>query len=143
MSSDLGTAFWALPEGAVPDESLQLIYASLYKGLLDEFSDVPGFGVLEQMSIERACFLYVHIRGKEMTNGFANDRAYKETLQLWTQMVVDLRKLKGAAVESDRIKDAILTTVDDTIQTVLNSMHPDVADGLRNKFADAFQEAKL
>lgn len=141
--TDLPTSFWALPDGAVPNESLQLIYAELVKNLLKEFAEVPGFGVLEQMCIERACFLYVHIRGKEGASGFANDRAYKETLQLWTQMVQDLRKLKNLAVDVDALRDKILTNVGATIQNVLSSMHPDVADGLRQKFSSAFEEANF
>jgi hypothetical protein len=45
------------------------------------------------------------------------------------------------ASEEERRK--ILTEVTSTIQGVLSSMHPDVADGLRAKFAEAFEQSAV
>lgn len=139
--------FWALPEDAVSEAKRQ-IYNTLVERMRDEFAEMPGYGVLEQMLIERVCYLYIHIKDKESSTigtegGFAHDRAYKETLQLWQSMAGDVRKAKTVVVDADQIRDVILQHVNETMQSVLDSFHPDVAAGLRVKFAEAFENANL
>jgi hypothetical protein len=143
-TNGLPSQFWDLNTALVTDENMRVIYQTLVSSLRDELSDLPGYGVIYEMRIERTCYLYVYIRSKEATDtGFANDRAYKETMQLWDAMADKLSSHKIGAPDTEVIKGRILRGVSAAMNGALDKMHPDVAFNLRKTFADAFAAAEF
>lgn len=144
-TNGLPSQFWNLPITVISNEDLRVIYHTLVSNLRSEFSDAPNYGTLDEMIIERTCFLYVYIRNKEAsTAGFNNDRAYKETMQLWDSMADRLRKVRTSNMEDQAVvKARILRNVGETLESCLSQMHVDVAAGLRLTFADAFEHSNL
>lgn len=141
-SNGLPSQFWDLNTALVTNEDMRVIYQTLVSGLRDELSDLPGYGIIDEMRIERTCYLYVYIRSKEAADsGFANDRAYKETMQLWDAMADKLSRHKLGTPDTEVIKGRILRGVSTAMNGALDKMHPDVAFNLRKTFADAFAAA--
>lgn len=78
-------------------------------GNLKAEAEVPC--MLDLLMQERVSYLYAHIRFKEQTVGFANDRAYKETTQLLFQMIESLRKKASREQIQGELKGELLKSV--------------------------------
>jgi hypothetical protein len=106
----LPPTFWAAPEGALGDDpTFSLIHAEVVSRLKAE---ILMDDTLEMMLVERVAFLYCHIRYKESKKLFAHDRAYKETLQLWTGLAADLRKFRAAGAGVEAVRDQIFASME-------------------------------
>lgn len=131
--------FWTLAEAPVEGmESLQLIHAEIVSRLQAESPDAD---TLELMMVERVAFLYIYVRAKEAKKLFAHDRAYKETLQLWTQMAADLRKQRQSERGVDEIKTEIIGSVSDAMKGALSSLPPQVRSEVSEKVLSALEAA--
>lgn len=144
----LPSSFWDAPQSL--SEEMKIIHAQLVAAMRAEFSDLPSYGTLDEMVIERACFLYVYIRTKEAgdatlggTTKFMSERYYKETMQLWNEMIRDLRKVKAGSIEEQVIQNRVLGRVNGVLTGVFDKMNPEVAERLKETFADAFDAADL
>jgi len=148
MAAPLPDVMWTLPrEEAIQQEEYRTLFTELVHQLRSEMAEVPGFGVLQQMMVERVVYLYVWLRDLEArSEDDAQARAlmgrnYKETLQLWVSMSEGLHKSSRSAVDREEIRNHVIKGVMTTINGVMDTMHPDVADGLRERFAEAFEVA--
>lgn len=141
--------FWDQGEHALP-EAGRAVYELILGELRRDVERTPGFGVVEMLLAERVAFLYSHIRGREAAaptddgegnqHGFAHDRAYKETLQLWRDMALSLRKAGAEERDDEEIRKHVLEAVTRTISSVLETFPEDEATALRERFAMAFEE---
>lgn len=133
----LPTSFWSQPTEALGNESLNLIYAEVCARLRSELIDSDLAGVMEMMLAERAAFLYCHIRNKEQNAGFANDRAYKETLQLWREIIKDLRTAKYQNEERTDLLALAIATLTDAVNHALedSDIDPVLANQVKEKLA--------
>lgn len=138
--NELPKEFWTQPGEALGDENLQLIYAEVCERLRAESGEAD---TLELMLIERIAFLYVHIRNKERDDSFANDRAYKETLQLWTGMAADLRKQRIASADFEAVKVQMLESIQTAILSASESLPPEYSKAFREQVLEEFQHIGL
>lgn len=100
------------------EPALQLIYAETCAELRRENPDAD---TMELMMIERVAYLYVFIRHKETRpltskDGFAHDRVHKETTQLWSQMMAELRKQRNRVEDQQFLRAQIVTAVKQAVQ---------------------------
>lgn len=140
--------FWDLRDGAIEDEGLRALHADVVRELRADAAATPGFGALEALMLERVAFLYIYIRDREaaaasgpMPHGFAHDRAYKETLQLWQGMAAGLQKQGAKSKDDAEVRQHVLDAVTRTISAVLDTFPPEEATALRERFALAFEDA--
>lgn len=143
MSNPLPANMWELPAEAIENEQYRVLFTEISARLRSEMSEVPGFGVLQEMMVERIAFLYVWLRDREARGLDATlaGRNYKETMQLWVSMAASLHKDARTSVDREEIRAHIIKGVMVTLNGVMDTMHPDVADGLRERFAGAFENA--
>jgi hypothetical protein len=86
-------------------------------------SEREGCDTLDSLLIERASYLYAHVRQKEASEGgFANDRAYKETFQLLVAMLQDLRRVRDRELALDEAKYAILQQVAGIVKEAVSDL---------------------
>lgn len=138
----LPVEFWTQPETLLTDPAIQLIYSEVTARLRAELDEVTGAGVLEQMQAERVSTLYCYIRQKENKHQFfANDRAYKETMQLWFQVAGDLQKAKHRPVDPDEVRLQIVSHIAGVLDEVLVDVSPAVAMKLRTALAERLESA--
>jgi hypothetical protein len=83
----------------------------------------------------------VYLPEANKTMGFAHDRAYKETLQLYFQMAETFKKLGGETLDKEKMMDAAMEKVAETINSVIDALAPELAEKLKPAFADAFAGA--
>lgn len=138
--------FWTQPESLLTTEAIKLIYAEVTARLRNELGEVAGNGVIEAMQAERVATLYCHIRQKEANAhkgaaAFDNDRAYKETMQLWFQVAGDLQKFKHRRVDPDEVKLQIVTQIASVLDEVLVDAPPQLALKLRTALAEKLEAA--
>lgn len=144
MQQPLPDEMWTLPEDTIRNEQYRLLFTEISTRLRSEMAEVPGFGVLQQMLIERIAFMYVWIRDAEASNDpRLAGRNYKETMQLWSTLAASLHKDSRSAVDREEIRNHIIKGVLGTINGVLDTMHVDVAEGLRDRFIEAFEGAEF
>lgn len=142
MLAPLPPEMWQITPEAIEDETLRTLYGEVLLHLREEIAEVPGFGVLQQMMVERIAFLYVWLRDQERQGlGALAGRNYKETLGLWMNMASTLHKDVRTSVDAEKIREHIVSAVSNAINGVFDTMHPDVADPLRASFADALEGA--
>jgi hypothetical protein len=103
----------ALPKEFFTASGLEPIWQDLRGQILSRLvEEREGCDTLDQLLIERASYLYAHVRQKEASaDGFANDRAYKETFQLLVAMLQDLRRVRDREMALEEAKFAILQQV--------------------------------
>lgn len=139
--------FWVQPAQAISDLAVQSIYTFVQDQMREEL-DHRKANIVDQMLAERTCFLYAHIRQREsMTNAkgeaaFANDRARKETLQLWAQMAENLQR-RWTQQDQANANQAILDRLAGAVDKALLDMDPTVAANFRELLTDALEEAGL
>jgi hypothetical protein len=141
----LPESFWVQDFQALGiEEPLQLIYTEVAKRLRDENK---GADTLELMLIERVALLYVLIRHKEskqtLLGGFANDRSYKETFQLWATMAADLRKQRTHGESQDVLKEQILAGVQRAVMSAVKSMPKDVKQEVQTRLLEELEGAGI
>lgn len=113
------------------DPGLKLIHAQIVARLRDENPDAD---TLTLLSIERIASVYVLIRSKEATGGFAHDRAYKETMAFWHQMVVDMRRSK---VKEEAIDEMLAEATGQMVKALANTLAKfDLPDAMRAEIMD-------
>jgi hypothetical protein len=132
----LPSAFWELPEdlqgqvvGGVLSEDL---HAAVVNALLID-SGLEATA-LAMMMIERYAHLYIFTRVRETkgiggpedptegpTEGFKDERAYKETLQQLNNQAVTLQKV-NYSVDETAIKENVLDKVDSHIETAIATL---------------------
>jgi len=102
-----------LPDEFYTAEGLEDTWATLRTDVLARLvAERDNCDMLDTLLMERASYLYAHVRQKEAnTEGFSNDRAYKETYQLLVAMLQDLRKQRDRETSLDEAKYAILQQV--------------------------------
>lgn len=115
--------------GALPDEffattGLDEVWQELRSKILVRLvADREGCDMLDTLLIERASYLYAHVRQKEASSdGFANDRAYKETFQLLVAMLQDLRKVRDRENALEEAKLAILQQVAGIVKEAVSDL---------------------
>lgn len=143
-ADDLPALFWDPPE-TLSDE-MRVIADVLTTRMRAEAERAPApfFETIQSMQIERLVMFYAWIRHTERTpGGFRYEKNHREAIQAWMTMASGLAGDVTKAVTADAVKSMVMETVASTINGVLDTMHPDVADGLRNRFAEAFAEATL
>lgn len=149
MPNPLPPHFWEAPPDITSSELLTL-HAEILEKLRSEADQLPNLDTLQEMLIERVAALYIWIRQKEIDGGwkggpatYSKEREYKDALKLFADLSGQL--LKMASMENDalQMKEAILQVVTKQINAVLDTLHPEIADGLRSSFAEAFEAASL
>lgn len=138
-ATPLPEEFWTQPLQNV-EPALQLVYTEVQTRLREEN---PEADTLELMMIERVAFLYVHIRHKETKRLFDNDRAYKETMQVWTQMAAELRKERVRQETVENAKEAILDAVHTALGASLNSLPEHERKKIMGSLADNMEKIGL
>jgi hypothetical protein len=137
---------WKQPDAALPNPEVKAMYNQLALQVREDLHR-RGANVFDEMLAERATFLYAHIRQRESMAGstgaaFANDRARKETLQLWTQMVEQLQRRwsKEDAIEAAEKTKALLFSA---VNKALMDMDPIIAAQFRETLAEAMETAGI
>ena len=128
--------FWTQPEGLIKDEALKLVYAEVARRIREDLRLVGEPSTLEYMLAERVTALYMHIRQKEVTDSFAHDRAYKETMQLWVQMASQLQSASSGGkkgVDPEAIRMQVLKETAAAIKKVTREMPEDLGRSVRDQ----------
>lgn len=128
--------FWRVAEKVVAEEGQLLMHAQILRRLKDDF---PEADTLQLLQLERIATLYILIRAKEAKGTFAHDRAYKETTQLWHQMVADARKYKikedAAHAASENAVKAVSAALVKAIATL------DIPEGVKSEILESVSVA--
>lgn len=139
--------FWIQPSQAISDTAVQMIYNYVQDQMREELKK-RNANIVDEMLAERTCFLYAHIRQRESkTNAkgeeaFANDRARKETLQLWAQMAENLQR-RWTQQDQANIGQAIMERLAGAVDKALLDIDPTVASHFRELLTDALEEVGL
>ena len=118
-TNPLPADMWIAPEKVVSDPALQLLHSQLVARLREE---MPDADTLLLMQIERVVTLYCYTRQKEIKGTFAHDRSHKETVQLWAQMVSDVRKFKKSDLEVESAVTEAIASVAQNIASTIQSL---------------------
>lgn len=138
---NLPAEFWEQPDRFIFDDALKLVYAEVVRRLREDLRDWGSPSTLQYMLAERTAALYIRMRQKEGDpDGFDNDRAYKETMQLWVQMASQLGA-KRSEVNPDEIRQAVLKEVAKAITKVTRDMPADLGRTVRAQLIDAIAPA--
>ena len=113
-----------LPDEFYASTGLEPIWLDLRTKIMVRLvADREGCDMLDQLLIERTSYLYAHVRQKEASSdGFANDRAYKETFQLLVAMLQDLRKVRDRESALEEAKFAILQQVAGIVKEAVSDL---------------------
>lgn len=128
--------FWTQPEALITDDALKLVYAEVSRRIRADLREIKHPTTLEYMLAERVTALYMHIRQKETNSSFAHDRAYKETMQLWVQMAVQLNA-KQSSVDPEAVRQQVFKEVSKAIIKVTSGMPEDLGRSVRMQLAEA------
>lgn len=135
---NLPAEFWEQPEALIAQDSLKLVYAEVARRLREDLREWGTPSTLQLMLAERTAALYIHMRQKESSaEGFANDRAYKETIQLWVQMASQLGKTSKGDVDPEEIRRTVLKEVARAIKNVTKDMPADLGRTVRAQLIEA------
>ena len=135
----LPAEFWEQPAGVIAQDALKLVYAEVVRRLREDLREYGVPSTIQYMLAERTAALYIHIRQKEADpEGFSNDRAYKETMQLWVQMASQLGKPTGKGdVDPEQIRNTVLKEVAKAINVVTRDMPADLGRTVRSQLIEA------
>lgn len=125
------TEFWNLNRFKDNGEDLQMIHRLVVERLQQESPDAD---MLELMLMERACFLYIFMRAKELdAEEFRFDRTYAEMLRMWVSMAADLRKQRLRAEEMASIRAAVVGEIARALKEALAGVDPLIANNVTAK----------
>lgn len=153
-TNTLLTELWEPSPGAIRSPHLQTMYPQVLEALQMEVAQVPAFGTLDAMIVERIAFTYISIRDRESHRigekdeagrfvGFEHERNYKETQQMWMDMATKVQKQLKGAVNEDEVRTKVLESVQAAVGQVISELPPEVRGTAAKRLAEAFEEAGL
>jgi hypothetical protein len=146
-----------LREEAIEDEGLREFYPKLVNIMRRDAAQRGIGGAVEMLMIERVAFEYVWMRDREAMGigvnglnpanpdeppGYAHERSWRDTITQWYEMASRLQKaVSKEEPDPSFIRDQTLREVGVIVGQVCDQ-YPDMADELKEKFAEAFDQAE-
>jgi hypothetical protein len=144
--------------GIVQDKTFEGVYARIVHKLREEAAERPGFGMIEELMIERVAAGYVIIRdreargiGQEGVNpedptkapGFVHERNYREIVATWYDMASRLQAAQakaGVPIEGlDEIREDIEREIGEIVGAILDAQLPKAeAKSVKARLAEEF-----
>lgn len=128
---------WTVPDAFIPDEDLRLLYDLVSEQLR---ADNPDADSLEVLMIERVASLYIFLRYRESQGDVDSLTAYHKNLELWAKLVDQLRRKRVDNSVDDANKSKIKEKVIEAFAKTLQGMEPEVANHIRQRFAQNISE---
>lgn len=160
MSDTIAEELFTLRPDAIEDEGLRALYDEVAVRLREEASSRVGFGMLEQLMVERVAFLYVWIRDREARGvgsegvnptdptkrpGFVHERNYRETMDMWFDWATKLQRAEAKGLDEDEAtKDRVLSRAGQIMAQVADDrLAPAEAQSFKAALADEFEKVDL
>lgn len=145
--TELPDSLYTLPD-FVEDPELRLLYEVIVVNLQRDAAHVQ-MGTIQKLLIERIAYNYIVLRWREQqlhtqstVGGFEHSKYAKDYNTFWLSMTQEFnRTVRGDADANAR--EEILSKVGQAIKDAFDGLHPDVADPMRQRVADALEAAGL
>lgn len=141
---------------AIEDPGLREFYPTLIAQMRYDAAQHGIANAVEMLMIERVAFEYVWMRDRERLGigvnginpanpeeapGFTHERSWRDTIAQWYDAARSLqRAMAKEAPDPGFVRDQALREAGVIISQVLDANYPDVAEEMKEKFADAFDQ---
>lgn len=105
---------------------MRQLYEEIVAQLRQEFDQVPTFGTLEQLVLERIAYGYVFMRDKELRNEHWDLKSYKEFMRVWMDMVSRIQTAKNSAKDAERMREDLIATLGAVVRRGVSALPENV-----------------
>lgn len=132
-----------LPDEFYSSDGLEEVWKNLRHTILTRLvNERDECDMLDTLLMERASYLYAHVRQKESNSeGFSNDRAYKETYQLLIAMLQDLRKVRDRENALDEAKVLLVMQVKTVVEDAVKDLPSEQQQVVLGKIIGMLEDA--
>lgn len=143
---ELPDSLYTLPD-FVTNSDLRELYEVIIARMREEVAHVK-LNTIQQLLVERIAYNYIVLRWREvqtsknLTAGFEHSKYAKDYNTFWLDMTREFNRLvKGD--DEDSTKRELVDKIGQAISSAFDGLHPDVANPLKVRLAEAFQTVGL